>query len=196
MFEDRLRTNAPETLRALRAGGITRIVMLTGDQAAIAKRAGDTLQVDLVIAEATPAGKVEAVKAQASNGPVMMVGDGINDAPALAAADIGVALGARGAAAASEAADIVLLVDRIDRLVDAMSIAKRTRAIALQSVVVGLSLSSLGMIAAALGYLPPLAGALSQEAIDVAVILNALRALGPGRSAASVIHRESELVPA
>ncbi len=196
VFEDRLRTNAPETLRALRAGGITRIVMLTGDQAAIAKRAGDTLQVDLVIAEATPAGKVEAVKAQASNGPVMMVGDGINDAPALAAADIGVALGARGAAAASEAADIVLLVDRIDRLVDAMSIAKRTRAIALQSVVVGLSLSSLGMIAAALGYLPPLAGALSQEAIDVAVILNALRALGPGRSAASVIHRESELVPA
>ncbi len=196
VFEDRLRTDAPETLRALRAGGVTRIVLLTGDQAAIAKRAGETLGVDLVIAEATPAGKVEAVKAEASNGPVMMVGDGINDAPALAAADIGVALGARGAAAASEAADIVLLVDRIDRLVDAMAIARRTRAIALQSVVIGLSLSSLGMIAAALGYLPPLAGALSQEAIDVAVILNALRALGPGRSAPSLIHRESELVPA
>jgi heavy metal translocating P-type ATPase len=196
VFEDRLRIDAPETLRALRAGGVTRIVLLTGDQAAIAKRAGDTLGVDLVISEATPAGKVDAVKAEAGNGPVMMVGDGINDAPALAAADIGVALGARGAAAASEAADIVLLVDRIDRVVDAMSIAKRTRAIALQSVVVGLSLSSIGMIAAALGYLPPLAGALSQEAIDVAVILNALRALGPGRSAPSVILRESELVPA
>ena len=196
VFEDRLRTDAPETLRALRAGGVTRIVLLTGDQAAIAKRAGETLGVDLVIAEATPAGKVEAVKAEASNGPVMMVGDGINDAPALAAADIGVALGARGAAAASEAADIVLLVDRIDRLVDAMAIARRTRAIALQSVVIGLSLSSLGMIAAALGYLPPLAGALSQEAIDVAVILNALRALGPGRTTQSLIQRESELVPA
>jgi heavy metal translocating P-type ATPase len=182
-FEDRLRDDAPETLRALRSSGVKRIVLLTGDQSAIAKRAGDSLGVDLVIAEATPTGKVEAVKAEASNGPVMMVGDGINDAPALAAADIGVALGARGAAAASEAADIVLLVDRIDRVVDAMSIARRTRAIALQSVVVGLSLSSLGMIAAALGYLPPLAGALSQEAIDVAVILNALRALGSGQTA-------------
>ena len=182
VFEDRLRTDAPETLHALRAGGVTRIVLLTGDQAAIAKRAGDTLGVDNVIAEATPAGKVEDVKAEASNGSVMMVGDAINDAPALAAADIGVAQGARGAAAASEAADIVLLVDRLDRVVDAMAIATRTRVIALQSVVVGLSLSSLGMIAAALGYLPPLAGALSQEAIDVAVILNALRALGPGRT--------------
>jgi heavy metal translocating P-type ATPase len=182
VFADQLRGDAPDTLRALRAGGVKRIVLLTGDQAAIAKRAGDTLGVDLVIAEATPSGKVDAVKAEANNGPVMMVGDGINDAPALAAADIGVALGARGAAAASEAADIVLLVDRIDRIVDAMAIARRTRAIALQSVVVGLSLSSIGMIAAALGYLPPLAGALSQEAIDVAVILNALRALGPGRA--------------
>ena len=181
VFEDRLRDDAPETLRALRAGGVKRIVLLTGDQEAIAKRAGDALGVDLVIAEATPSGKVDAVKAEINNGPVMMVGDGINDAPALAAADIGVALGARGSAAASEAADIVLLVDRIDRIVDAMSIAQRTRAIAIQSVVVGLSLSSLGMIVAALGYLPPLAGALSQEAIDVAVILNALRALGPGQ---------------
>lgn len=184
VFADRLRDDAQETIRTLRSGGVTRIVLLTGDQAAIATHVGDSLSVDLVIAEATPSGKVDAVKAEASNGPVMMVGDGINDAPALAAADIGVALGARGAAAASEAADIVLLVDRIDRVVDAMAIARRTRAIALQSVIVGLSLSSLGMVAAALGYLPPLAGALSQEAIDVAVILNALRALKPGREAA------------
>ena len=196
IFEDRLREDAAETLHALRVGGIKRIVLLTGDQAAIAKHAGDTLGVDLVIAEATPAGKVDAVKAEINNGPVMMVGDGINDAPALAAADIGVALGVRGAAAASEAADIVLLVDRIDRVVDAMAIAKRTRAIALQSVVVGLSLSSLGMVAAALGYLPPLAGALSQEAIDVAVIVNALRALGPGQTVARPTPREMKPEPA
>ncbi len=102
----------------------------------------------------------------------------------------------RGAAAASEATDFVLLVDRIDRVVDAMSIAKRTRAIAIQSVVVGLSLSSLGMVAAALGYLPPLAGALSQEAIDVAVILNALRALGPGQTTPSLTHVTLEPEPA
>ena len=180
VFADRLRTDAVETLNSVRAGGIKRIVLLTGDQTDIARDMGNLLGVDLVIAEATPAAKVLAVKAEGSHGPTMMVGDGINDAPALAAADIGVALGARGSAAASEAADIVLLVDRLDRVAEAMAIARRTRTIALQSVIVGLSLSSVGMIAAALGYLPPLAGALVQEAIDIAVVVNALRALGSG----------------
>ena len=182
IFADHLRDDASETLDALRSAGIAKIVLLTGDQKSIAKNIGDELGVDMVIAEATPAAKVLAVNAEAHLGPTMMVGDGINDAPALAAADIGVAMGARGAAAAAEAADIVLLVDHIDRIAEAMTIAKRTRVIALQSVVVGLLLSSGGMIAAALGYLPPLEGAIFQEVIDIAVILNALRALRSGTS--------------
>jgi hemerythrin len=137
----------------------------------------------------TPDDKTIAVEAERSNGPVLMIGDGVNDAPALAAADIGIAMGARGAAASSEAADVVILVDRLDRVVDAVRIARRSRAIALQSVYAGIGLSIAGMVAASFGYLPPVQGALLQEAIDVAVILNALRALAAPLGANS--HRLS-----
>ncbi len=179
-FADLIRNDAADTIARLRQGGVIRVVMLTGDQAAVAHHVGKTLGIDHVIAEADPALKLSVVREERANGHTMMVGDGINDAPALAAAHIGAALGARGAAAASEAADIVVLVDRIDRLAEAIAIASRAKRIALQSVIAGIALSAAGMIAAALGYLTPVAGALAQEVIDVAVILNALRALSPG----------------
>ena len=180
VFEDPPRSDAAAMLADARAAGIGRIVLVSGDRAATAEAIGTELAVDEVIAEATPEQKVVAVHAARPGGPVMMVGDGVNDAPALAAADVGVAMGARGAAASSEAADVVLLVDRLDRLAQAIRIARRAQGIARQSVLAGIGLSSLGMVVAAFGHLTPVQGALIQEAIDVAVILNALRAVTPG----------------
>jgi len=135
------------------------------------------LSIDQVRSDLTPDQKILVVLSERKNGPVMMIGDGVNDAPALAAADIGVAMGAKGAAASAEAADVVLLVDQLDRVLPAIKIARRSRGIALQSVIAGMGLSIAAMIAAALGYLPPVQGALLQEVIDVAVIFHALRAL-------------------
>jgi soluble P-type ATPase/iron-sulfur cluster repair protein YtfE (RIC family) len=177
LLDDPIRPDAPRTIRQLRRDGIRRIVMVTGDRADNAATVGSVIGVDEVLAERSPADKVEAVKLEKRLGPTIMVGDGINDAPALALADVGVAVGARGSTASSEAADVVLTVDRLDRLGEAIVIARRARRIALQSVIVGIGLSLVAMVVAAAGYLPPAWGALLQEAIDVAVILNALRAL-------------------
>ncbi|WP_343666836.1 heavy metal translocating P-type ATPase [Paraburkholderia tropica] len=174
---DQIRLETPRALRLLRQEGIRRLIMLTGDRRDVAETIGAMLGVTEVCAEQTPADKLAAIHAARAQGTVIMVGDGINDAPALAAADVGIAMGARGAAASSEAADIVLLVDRLDRLVEALRVARRTRRIAMQSVVTGMALSIAAMVVAALGYLQPLAGAMVQELIDVGVIANALRAL-------------------
>lgn len=184
LLGDQVRPEAGSVFRSLRAAGIRRIVLVSGDRSDLAESVSAFLGADAFIAEAKPQEKIKAVENERAHGPVMMVGDGVNDAPALAAADVGVAMGARGAAASSESASVVILVDRLDRLVSAISIAHRSRSLALQSVYVGMGLSVVAMVAAALGYLMPIEGALLQEAIDVAVILNALRALsGPARSA-------------
>lgn len=174
---DPIRGTSEALLASLREAGVRRVVLASGDRADVVASVASRLGIEKAFGELTPAAKVEAVAAERANGPVMMVGDGVNDAPALAAADVGVAMGARGAAASSEAADVVLLVDRLDRLAEALAIARRSRSIALQSVTIGLGLSLAAMVVAALGHLPPVQGALLQEAIDVGVILNALRAL-------------------
>ena len=182
VLDDPIRPETPRAIRSLRRAGISRIVMVTGDHASVAEMVGAAIGVDGVLAERTPADKVDAVRQEMADalGPVVMVGDGINDAPALAVADVGVAMGARGATASSEAADLVITVDRLDRLAEAIRLAKRSRQIAVQSVVAGMGMSLVAMGFAAFGALPVVAGAVLQEAIDVAVILNALRALRGG----------------
>jgi P-type E1-E2 ATPase len=190
VMSDPLRADAPEMIAALRREGVSRILLATGDRAEVARHVTEGLGLDAIRAGLSPDGKVLLVVSERKNGPVMMVGDGVNDAPALAAADVGVAMGARGAAASAEAADVVLLVDRVNRIGAGIEIARKSRRIALQSVVAGIGLSVLGMIAAGLGYLSPVQGALIQEVIDVAVILNALRALRITPRAADTLPAE------
>ena len=177
VLEDAIRDDALKVLADLRRAGVEKIVLASGDEPKAAKRVGQAMGVDEILSDLDPAGKAALVTSMRQQGLTMMIGDGVNDAPALAAADIGVAMGARGSAASSEAADAVVLIDELAPVARAVEIAQRTRRIALQSVWAGLGLSTAAMAVAALGYLPPVQGALLQEAIDVAVILNALRAL-------------------
>ena len=177
VLDDPIRPDTPRVIRALRRAGIKRVIMVTGDHPDVAESVGISIGVDRILSERDPADKVDAVKAEGETGVTIMVGDGVNDAPALAAADVGVAMGARGATASSEAADVVLVVDRLDRVAEALRIARRSRGIAMQSVFAGMTLSFAAMFLGAFGILRPVGGALVQEAIDVVVILNALRAL-------------------
>jgi heavy metal translocating P-type ATPase len=189
LLADELRKETPQAVRLLREAGIGRVVMVTGDRAAAAQTVGAALDLDSVLADRVPSDKVDAVRSEQRLNPTVMVGDGINDAPALAAADVGIALGARGASASSQAADVVILADRLDRVSEAIVIAQRARRIAVESIIVGMSLSGLAMLAAAAGWLAPVPAAIVQEFIDVAVILNALRALVPAH------HRRRETIP-
>ena len=180
VMADELRPDAEKIVDRLRTEGVRHVAMISGDRRSVAERVGREVGVDRVYAEQAPEDKLEVVRsirAEPELRPVIMVGDGINDAPALALADLGMAMGAAGATVSSETADAVITVDRVDRVADALHAGRRALFIARQSVVTGMGLSLAAMVVAAFGYLPPVAGALFQEAIDLAVILNALRAL-------------------
>jgi heavy metal translocating P-type ATPase len=177
-FADQLREEATSTIAQLRKLGVTRAIMVTGDQKSVAEQIAAPLKLDRVVAECLPADKLKVIREIPSRErPVAMVGDGVNDAPVLAASEIGIAMGAKGATAASESADVVIMLDQLDRVARMVDISKRTIAIAWQSIAVGVGLSILFMFIAATGKIPALAGAWIQEAIDVLVIFNALRAL-------------------
>jgi P-type E1-E2 ATPase len=175
-----LRADSGQIVERLRAEGIRHVAMVSGDRRSVAERAGRELGLDRVYAELSPEDKlaiVSRIRADRELRPVVMVGDGVNDAPALALADVGIAMGTAGATVSAETADAVITVDRVDRVADAVHVGRRALLIARQSVLAGMGLSLAAMGVAAFGYLPPVAGALFQEAIDLAVILNALRAL-------------------
>ncbi len=180
VMADRLRDDARELASELRAAGVSRVAMVTGDRQAVAERIAAETGLDRVYAEQSPEQKLAVVRSMRSDpelSPVVMVGDGVNDAPALALADVGIAMGGPGATVSSDTADAVITVDRIDRVATAVSIGRRSLGIARQSVIFGIGLSLVAMGFAACGYIQPIGGALLQEGIDVAVILNALRAL-------------------
>jgi len=177
LASDRIRDNAMATLARLDRLGVHRTMILTGDAQETAEHIAAELGVTEVRAECLPADKVEAVRGIVER-PVIMVGDGVNDAPVLAAADVGIAMGARGATAASESADAVILVDDVSRAAKAVEIGRDTVRIALQSIWLGIVVSIALMIVAAFGFIPATAGALIQELVDLATILAALRAIG------------------
>jgi cation transport ATPase len=180
VMADELRPDAHRIVSRLRGEGVRHVAMVSGDRASVARRVGAALGVDRVYAEQSPEDKLGVARALRDDpalSPVIMVGDGVNDAPALAIADVGIAMGAAGATVSSETADAVITVDRVDRVADAVHTGRRALHIARQSVLAGMGLSIAAMGVAAAGHLPPVAGALFQELIDLAVIVNALRAL-------------------
>ena len=177
LLHDPIRSDSAHTLRLIRTTHVRRIVMVTGDREEAAMAVATILGLDDVRAECSPEDKMAAVRSEQETARTIMVGDGINDAPALAVADVGVAVGIRGASSATETADAVLLVDSLERVYEALVIARGSVRIARDSVVLGMGLSVAGMAAAALGFLPPVWGAIAQEGIDVLAILIALRAL-------------------
>jgi heavy metal translocating P-type ATPase len=174
-FSDDIRPETKLTLEYLHELGIKDVTMITGDNKAAAQSIAKQLAIDEVYSDALPADKLN-ILSKLRPRPIIYVGDGVNDAPVLTAADVGIAMGARGSTAASESADMVIMLDDISRVAGGVEIAKKTFSIARQSILIGIGLSVILMLIFATGKFPPLAGALLQEVVDVFVIFNALRA--------------------
>ncbi|MBI4900472.1 MAG: heavy metal translocating P-type ATPase [Actinobacteria bacterium] len=179
LLTDQVRNNAPATLHALHRLGVRTVAMLTGDAVVTATHVAEQIGIDDVRAGLLPADKVAQVAALPLR-PVAMVGDGVNDAPVLAAADVGIAMGAKGATAASESADVVIMLDDLSRVATSVAIAQRTVRIALQAIWLGIIISVGLMLVTVWGVLPAIVGAALQELVDLAAILMALRAVRPG----------------
>lgn len=176
IFKDVLRNDAHTLFEKMRSGGIKNIVLLTGDQKERADDIAKKLSISDVVSGCLPEDKVEKIKALKNTGAVVaMVGDGVNDAPALAISDVGIALGSHGKTAASDVADMVVLSQSISRVYDVWHIAKKTISLAKNGIIIGIGLSTILMICGAFGYINPVLGAFLQEVIDIIVILNALR---------------------
>ena len=182
ILSDPIREQSAETVSRLRRAGVAEIAMVTGDITSTAESVAHAVDIQTVHAETTPQTKVRIVQAMRPR-PVLMVGDGINDAPVLAAADVGVAMAGRGATVASESAAAVITSNDIARVADVAYVSRRTVQIALQSIWMGIIISVGLMLVAAFGYLPAVVGALLQEIVDLVAILSALRALRAHRGA-------------
>jgi heavy metal translocating P-type ATPase len=181
LLTDQVRDNAKLTLGALHRLGVATVAMLTGDAATTANHIAGQLGIDDVRAGLLPADKVAAVSSLTER-PVAMVGDGVNDAPVLAAADVGIAMGAKGATAASESADVVIMLDDLSRVATSIAVAQRTVRVALEAIWLGIAISVVLMLIAVTGLLPAILGATLQEVVDLVAIGMALRAARPGRS--------------
>lgn len=200
VLADAVRDDAPALVAWLQEAGVERVTMLSGDAAATVDSVADALGISERHPELLPGDKVTLLSGMTPK-PTLMVGDGVNDAPVLAAADVGIAMGARGSTAASEAADAVILTDMISRVGEAIAISQRTLRIALQAIWIGIVLSIGLMLVATTGVIPAVAGALMQEVIDLVAILYALRTLrGPlpsfGATAEATTARPEATAPA
>jgi P-type E1-E2 ATPase len=178
-FVDELRPNSKSMIARLRELGIKNFIMVTGDHMVAAKTIANKLGIDNIIASALPADKMITIeRVEKYDRPLAFVGDGVNDAPVLTLADVGIALGAKGSTAASEAADVVIMLDDVNKVASSLEIAKRTFFIAKQSILIGIFISIALMVIFASGRIKPIYGAILQELVDVFVIFNALRAHG------------------